>query len=174
MSSFFANFGYDPRWTNDLTQPTDVPTRTTRPAYTIAKDLRDITDHLRAEMHRAQLRHQEYADASRTPAPILKVGNKVWLNAKNIITRRPSRKLDHRRLRPFPISKVISPWAYELELPHDMKIHPVQHVSLLDPAHDDPLPEQINPSPPSVEVNEKLEYHVESVLDSQIRRKRLE
>ena len=55
-----------------------------------------------------------------------------------------------------------------------MKIHPVQHVSLLDPAHDDPLSGQTNPPPPPVEVNGEPEYHVESVLDFRIRRKRLE
>ena len=71
--------------------------------------MQDITNHLQTEMHRAQLRHQEAYDEHHAPAPVLKVGDKVWLNAKNIKTRRPSRKLDHRRLGPFKIVREISP-----------------------------------------------------------------
>ena len=59
-------------------------------------------------MARAQHRHQEYADARRSPAPSFHIGDKVWFNAKNVITRRLSRKLDHRRLGPYAITKVVS------------------------------------------------------------------
>jgi hypothetical protein len=77
-------------------------------------------------------------------------------------------------LSPFAIVKVVSPWAYELELPPQVKIHPVQHVSLLDLAYEDLLPGQTIPPPPPVEVDNELEYHVETILDSRIRYRRLE
>jgi hypothetical protein len=41
----------------------------------------------------------------------------------------------------------VSPYAYELELPVSMRIHPVQSVSLLDPAVEDPLAGQVVPPP---------------------------
>jgi hypothetical protein len=101
------------------------------------------------------------------------VGERVWLKAQNIRTERPSRKLDHRRLGPFKITRVISPHAYELELPRSMCIHPVFSVSLLDPAADDPLPEQRNPPPPPVIVDEEEEYEVEEILDAKVTCRRL-
>jgi hypothetical protein len=143
-------------------------------AQATAQSLKDIHDHLQAEILRAQHRYQESADRRRSPAPAFKEGDKVWLNAKNIVTRRPSRKLDHRRLGPFTISKVISHWVFRLELPASIRIHPVQHVSLLDPAHDDPLPGQRIPPPPPVEVEGEEEWLVDEILDSRIRRRRLQ
>jgi len=56
--------------------------------------LSEIHGHLRVEMYRAQLRHQESADEHRLPAPDYRVGGFVWLDARNWKTRRPSAKLD--------------------------------------------------------------------------------
>jgi Chromo (CHRromatin Organisation MOdifier) domain len=70
--------------------------------------------------------------------------------------------------------KVVSPWAYELELGNRMRIHPVQHVSLLDLVDEDPLPGQVIPPPPPVEVDEEPEYQAEEVLDARTRYKKLE
>lgn len=49
-----------------------------------------------------------------------------------------------------------------------MKIHPVFHVSLLDPAPIDPVPGQIQPPPPPVVIDNKEEFHVEEIYDSKI------
>ena len=58
----------------------------------------------------------------------------VLLSAKNIRLNRPSKKLDHRFLGPFRVVKPIGKQAYELELPERYsKLHPVFHVSLLEP-----------------------------------------
>ena len=71
---------------------------------------------------------------------------------------------------------MISPYAYKLQFPASVKHHPVQHVSLLDPAGNDPLLGQHNPPPPPVIVDEEghEEWHVEEVLDSRIHRRRLQ
>ena len=54
-----------------------------------------------------------------------------------------------------------------MEFPADIKVHPVQPISLLSPVAEDPLPGQIVPPPPPVEVEgEEPEYHVEAVEDS--------
>ena len=55
-----------------------------------------------------------------------------------------------------------------------MKIHPVFHVSLLEPASTDPLPGQVNSNPPRIEVEDEILWQVEEVLDSRRRRKKLE
>ena len=44
----------------------------------------------------------------------------------------------------------------------------VFHVSLLEPARNDPLPEQINPPPPPVIVGDHEEWKLEAIVDSRI------
>ena len=46
-----------------------------------------------------------------------KEGDLVWLEAKNINLGVLHWKLKPKREGPFPITKVISPWAYKLQLP---------------------------------------------------------
>ena len=67
----------------------------------------------------------------------LSIGERVYLVASNIRTRRPSKKLDAKKLGPFTIVEVISPHAYRLALPASMKVHNVFHASLLQPFHAD-------------------------------------
>ena len=82
-------------------------------------------------------------------APVYKVGDKVWLNAQNISTTRPMKKLDHKWLSPYPINKVISCNAYSLELPSSFsRTHPVFSVVLLRPYEEDPVLECHTPPPP--------------------------
>ena len=69
---------------------------------------------------------------------------------------------------------MISPYAYEIEFPDTVRYHRVQHVSLLDPADNNPLPGQHNAPPPPVVVDEEEQWQVEEVLDTRIRRRHLE
>ena len=55
-----------------------------------------------------------------------------------------------------------------------MKIHPVFHASFLEIYHESTISVRFQPTPPSVEINDCEEYKVESILDSQIRRGKLE
>ena len=80
------------------------------------------------------------------------VRDKVMLSAKNIKQARPSRKLSDKYLGPFDILEPVRTQAYHLRLPEHWKIHPVFHVSLLEPhqwgeggetAESQPLPELI-------------------------------
>ena len=63
----------------------------------------------------------------------------VMLNRKNIRTRRPIEKLDHRMFGPFVVKRKVPSRAYELELPSCWTLHPVFHVSLLETYREDPI-----------------------------------
>lgn len=171
VSPFFGLYGFDPRWQEvDLTPAARGDNHDARAVQTV-RQLEEIHNHLRLEMNRAQERYAEGADRTRIPAPIFRPGDLVWLNAKNFRTRRPSQKLDNRRLGPFmvlPDPRLQTNYAVRLKLPPTMLVHPVFHVSLLEHASNDPFPGQYNPPPPPVEIDGEEEYFVDRILDSRI------
>jgi hypothetical protein len=61
------------------------------------------------------------------------VGNKVWLQAKQIKVHQQSAKLGPKQLGPFTITEVRSDVDYHLDLPPVLKIHDVFHVDRLSP-----------------------------------------
>ncbi|TKA56080.1 hypothetical protein B0A49_12436 [Cryomyces minteri] len=159
-----ANYGFDPRMGFEPPQP--QPENVSRhrqiqhqAAEEFATRMEAIRDCLRTEMQYAQSVYEDQANSSRSPAPAYKVGDKVWLNTRNIHTERPSKKLDWKATGPHTVKAVISPYAYELDLPSSMKdLHPVFHTSLLRPATGDPLPGQVNAVPLPVVVNGEEEW----------------
>jgi hypothetical protein len=85
----------------------------------------------------------------------------VYLHIKNLRTKRPSKGLDHVKVRPFLISKQNGPVTYTLELPLDAKIHPRFHVSLLELADlETPLQRTFR-----YKIEEEKEFEVERILD---------
>ena len=98
-----------------------------------------IEEQLQANMEFAQSQQAKYANKHRQPQPAYQPGDMIFLSAKNIHTERPSRKLDWKHLGPFPVLRKINANAYEIKLPLSMKIHPVFHSSLLQPAATDPM-----------------------------------
>ena len=65
-------------------------------------------------------------------------------------TKRPSKKFSDKFDGPFPITKIINPHVYKLELLYDWTIHPVFHTNFLRPRSDDLLPGQLTTFPPPV------------------------
>lgn len=61
---------------------------------------------------------------------------------------------------------MVSPYAYELDLPATIKVHPVFHVSLLSLASENPVPGQKQLPPPPVEAGGEQEWEVDAILDS--------
>jgi hypothetical protein len=55
-----------------------------------------------------------------------------------------------------------------------MDIHPIFHVTLLEPVCNNPLLGQVTPTPGPVIVEGELEYEVEEVLDSRMFRRQLQ
>jgi hypothetical protein len=94
------------------------------------------------------------------------VGQKVYLEATNIKTDCPSKKLDDKRYGPFEILGKVSESSFKLKLLETWKaIHPVFHSSLLTEYREPRFVlQQKPPPPPAVEVEGLPEYEVECIL----------
>jgi hypothetical protein len=60
-----------------------------------------------------------------------KVGEKVWLSAKNLISALPLKKLTPKQYGPFTVEAILSPITFKIRLPSSRKSHPVFHASEL-------------------------------------------
>jgi hypothetical protein len=89
------------------------------------------------------------------------VNDLVMLSAKNIKTKRPSKKLDLKFYGPYRIVEAVSTHAYRLDI-KGSKIHPVFHVSLLEPYIRREGAE--NAQPPPIEDFSEDEWEVKEVL----------
>ena len=82
---------------------------------------------------------------------------------------RPSKKLSEKYLGPFDIIARPSTHSFTLQLPeHLCLIHPVFHVSQLEQAIPNKIPNHTQPPPPPVEVEGELEYEISEILNSKI------
>jgi len=174
VSPFFANYGYHPRCTVSFAVP-EPTTRANPAADGLVEKIRAAQAELRTTLQHAQERYKEQHDRHVLPAPEIKVGDKVWLNRRNIRTTRPSRKFDVKRMGPFRVLELVgdAKLACKLELPAQMQIHPIFHVSPLEPYRESTLPGRVQAIPHPVEVEGELEYEVARILDSKIERRKL-
>jgi hypothetical protein len=121
----------------------------------------------------AQERQERYANNKRDVLQSYQVGNKVWLNLKNVRITRPIKKLDWIHAK-YAITRVFenSPHFYELNIPTG--IHSKFHISLLRPAYDNEalLLQLRDDAQPPVVITEEgdIEYGVERILQARTRR----
>jgi len=97
------------------------------------------------------------------------INDKVWLDARNLRAKVPSKKLSPRRYGPFTIMKQVSPVAYQIQLPQSMKIHDVFHVDRLIPFTETQEYGVAYPQPPPELIDGEEEYEVEEILDDRIK-----
>jgi len=130
--------------------------------------MRMAIEEAKSMIHKAQDNMKRYYDRRRTLAPVFNPGDKVFLDASDIRTMRPSQKLSHRWLGPFVVERRIGPMAYRLKLPHSMKqLHPVFNIVKLTPAPDDPIPgRKTEDHPLPIVIDGEAEWEVEEILDS--------
>ena len=108
-----------------------------------------------------------YTNKKRSQEPSFKKGDRVYLIRKNLKTKRPSDKLDWKKFGTYEILEKVSSLNYKLKLPKGSRLHPVFHISLLEPAQKDAPLETLD----AKDKNEADVYNVERILDSRINNK---
>jgi hypothetical protein len=103
-----------------------------------------------------------YYDRYYNIEPTLKKRNKIYLIQRNIQTKQPSTKLDHKKLGLFKIKKIIRLINYKLVLPKTINIYLVFYISLLELVLLGALPAPVTKIKL---VNPNTEYKIEEILD---------
>ncbi|MBW0563724.1 hypothetical protein O181_103439 [Austropuccinia psidii MF-1] len=144
------------------------------PAGKLSTKLQSVQQAVKEELESKIRRFRKYADRNTSIPPDFQPGDKVWLASKNIKTTRPTKRLSERWLGPFELIKKIGSHAYHLKLSQQWKsVHPVFHVSLLEPVKQSSITNHHPFPPPPVLVEEQEEWEVAQVLDSKLKRGKL-
>jgi len=169
QTPFFG--AYHQHTENNFKNPRDNATKSNNPeAVKTVEDLDTMREAIRENMKAAQTRMAKYYNQKlANKEPQFKVGDCVMVNAKNIKTKRPSKKLDNKLKGKFEIKKLCGTNAYSLKLPPlSGKIHLVFHVSLLEPYRQNPIPGRRSPTPAPVDL-EQQEYVFEKIKTTEIK-----
>jgi hypothetical protein len=116
-------------------------------------------------MTSAANRAKWYFDQHKQEVPF-KVGDKVWMKGADIHVK-PT-KLMACNYGPYTILDQLGPVTFKLQLPRQMKVHPVFHTSKMIPHHKDEIGNRTSTKPDSVEVEGQPEWEVEEIINSQV------
>jgi len=102
-------------------------------------------------------------------APNFKVGDKVFVKAQFFQTTWPSKKLSKKYLGPYEIIAQPGTLLFTLRLPEFMHfVHPVFHMSMLEPATSNTFSKRIQLAPALVIIDGEPEYRISWIVDSKI------
>ena len=91
----------------------------------------------------------------------------VWLKTDHLqLASNLSRKLSAKWAGPYPITEVVNPVAMRLQLPPDIRLHPVVHVSQLKVHEGD----TVVPRQPVTVDDSGDEYEVEDIMGHRLSR----
>ena len=174
-SPYFAIFGFHPQF-NGVRIIQEYESNVPDAASTVVK-MKKIIDEIKEKFRAAVDRQKAYADQNRRELEF-EEGESVLLNSRNLPLQIGIRKLTDRYIGPFKIEKKISKVAYQLKLPSTYKIHPVFHVSQLEPRRiSERFPSKEEAPPPPIEPIEQGDsdiWEVEKILGERKRYRRKE
>jgi len=168
VSPFFANKGYHP---NLLVYPErDIASSRARDFII---DLDELQSTLKEEIANAQRQYKPFADFRRQQPPDFQAGQSVFVKSQYFRTTHPSKKLSEKYLGPYEIIAQPGPQSFTLRLPETIRaVHPVFHVSMLEPATPNTFQQHFEPLLAPVIVNGEPEYEISKIVDSKIDRQR--
>jgi hypothetical protein len=161
VSPFFATKGYDP-----LIAVCPDAEMTDLRARHFEINFDEIHRFLRDRMKDAQDAMTQSTNLERMKSPPFRIGDRVYLRTDHIRTNRTARKLAKKKIGPFSIISQPSSMSFTLQLPSNIRIHPVFHVSQLVPEFPNIFEGREQPQRPPIIVDGKPEYLIERIIDS--------
>jgi hypothetical protein len=155
-------YGYMPDFTIPVGRPSGIPV-----LDKCLQNLQVVRKDAKAALRLSKKRMQTDVEQRMKPYKF-NVGDKVWLQAKQIKVHQQSAKLGPKQLGPFEVTEVRSDIDYKLALPPALQIHDVFHVDRLSPYKGNEVNGQEPPPPEPVTVEGEEEYEVDHIRDSKL------
>jgi len=125
--------------------------------------------HVRKALEQTRKEMSKYYDRKTRQQPDIEVGDLVRLNAKNIRTKRPTKKLSPRMYRPFKVLEIKKgARAFKLEISPRWRVHPILHVSLQEPYRASAREGREQPPRVLEDIEADLEWEVERIVKTEI------
>src|SRR5258708_10602354 len=143
ISPFFANKGYHLRLLTNL-----LALSSSSKAQCYMADLDRLHSQLKVLIAEAQECYQKAADHQWMPSPAFRIGDCVYVKAKFFHTTQPSRKLAEKKLGLFEIIGTPGMHSITVHLLQQFRgVHPMFHISQLEPTFLNPFPHREQPPP---------------------------
>jgi hypothetical protein len=155
-------YGYTPDFTIPIGRITGIPVLDKR-----LQHLQSVRKDAEAALRLSKKRMQTDVEQRMKPYKF-NVGDKVWLQAKQIKVHQQSSKLGPKQLGPFEVTEVRSDVDYKLALPPALRVHDVFHVDRLSPYKGNEVNGQEPPPPEPITVEGEEEYEVDHIRDSKL------
>lgn len=173
MSPFFLRHGYDVDPIGP--PPNSIENRSRHPgnieADKFVRRLRDAQDFAQATMASTQQRNELNGNRTRRQPERFEVGDKVWLDLKNVSTPQLSKELAWQHAK-YTVTAVPDPLTVELNVPGN--ISKQFHVELVKRAGNDPFPSQKKDdvqNPPLIDDLDSPMYEIDEILRARTARK---
>ena len=132
-------------------------------------DLDELQSILKEEIAKAQRQYQPSTDTCRQQPLDFQVRQSVFVRSQYFQTTHPSKKLSKKYLRPYEIIAQLSLQSFILHLPDTMRaIHPIFHVSMLEPATPNTFQQCSKLLPAPVIIDREPEYEISKIVNSKI------
>jgi hypothetical protein len=136
--------------------------------YAISFD--EVHKFLHDHMKDAQDSMVKFANRELMTLPPFRVSDRAYIQTDYIHTNRTVCKLAEKKIGPFPIISQPSAMSFTLCLPGTIQIHPMFHVSQLEPEDPNTFEDREQPLPPPLIIDGQPEYLIKQIINSKYNR----